>query len=60
MCSWGGGGGGGGYWAKRPIRISRNDPPLNQAENDPAKTAHNLCLMNVLRPLSSVKAVTDI
>ena len=60
MC--GGGGRGVGYRAKRPIKLGRNDPTLNQAETTMPKrpTAENLCLINVLRPLSSVKAVADI
>ena len=45
-----------------PIRICRNTQPKTRPKTTQPKlpTAGNLCLMNVLHPLSSVKAVTDI
>ena len=41
----------------KTIRSYQNMPKTTQPK---LPTAENLCLMNVLHPLSSVKAVTDI
>ena len=43
-----------------PTTHPKTRPKMTQPQMTQLPTAGNLCLMNVLHPLSSVKAVTDI